>query len=327
MVDPVAPGAAGDPSRSTVPAAEPTMGRTTPPAAAPPAPSPATPPPAATPPAGSSTPVPPTTVAPSAEPATDLSAPLASPPSVAPPAPATLEQAVADAYAAGAPQLSRLAIAVLDLRTRAFSGAGDIDEPYASASVVKVLIAARLLADGRAEDPGVRDLMWKMITVSDDDAGSQLYRLAGSETLVGWVSAHYGIDGLAPATQPGYWGLTRITARAMVYFYAVVAGDPAVGPWLLDAMAHARPYGSDGFPQHFGLPSAAATWRVKQGWMCCLDGVTRMHSTGYVDGDGYAVALLTEGDRSLYNGAGAQVLTTVAQTLLPGGVVPVGASG
>ncbi len=232
-----------------------------------------------------------------------------------------VDDAVANAYRAGAGRVSRLPIAVLDLRTGTLSGAGDVDEPYASASVVKVFIAARLLVDGQAEDPAVRDRMWRMITLSDDDAGTSLYALAGGQQLMPWIAQRYGVEGLAPTPDPGYWGLTRITARGLVAFYAAVAADPAVAPWLLDAMAHTEAHGADGFDQHFGIPSAAVSWRVKQGWMCCLDGVTRMHSTGYIDNDRYAVALLTEGPRSLYGDSGGQILTDVAQALLVDGAL------
>jgi hypothetical protein len=231
-------------------------------------------------------------------------------------------QAVANAQAVGAARTTSAAVALLDLRSGAIYGAGDIDEPYASASLVKVFIAARLLVEGKAEDPATRERMWEMITVSDDDAGTYLYGLAGSEGLVPWITDHYGIAGLAPADRPGYWGLTRVTARGMVSFYAAVIADPAVAPWLLEAMDQAQAYGSDDFYQHFGIPSAATSWRVKQGWMCCLESLTRMHSTGYIDGDQYAVALLTAGPTSMYGGSGAQTLTLMAQALLPAGTVP-----
>ena len=103
-----------------------------------------------------------------------------------------------------------------------------------------------------------------------------------------------GIGGLAPANIPNYWGLTRIT-RAVVRFYVAVAGDSAVAPWLFSAMASTTATAADGFKQHFGLPSVAASWKVKQGWMCCLENLTRMHSTGLISGDRYSVALLIEG--------------------------------
>ncbi len=275
---------------------------------------------------------------PSAEPAREASAtpvrPLPLPPGVTvrpprtvtmPPSrtPPPLAVAVMNAYAAGAPRVGRLAVAVLDLESGRLYSAGDIDTYYSSASLMKAFVAARLLAEGRAADPWVQDLMWRMIVCSHDDAASTLYGLVGGDGLVTWVAERYGVGGLAPPRMPGWWGNTQVTARAMVDFYARVAADPAVAPWLRDAMGRTQPYGCDRFYQHFGIPSAAATWQVKQGWVCCWAGRASMHSTGYV-GPHYAVALLAEGPTSIYGDYGAQTLTIVAQTLLPGGVVPAG---
>jgi len=233
-------------------------------------------------------------------------------------------EAVANAYAAGTSlqPAATMAVALLDLQSGTLYGSPNIDRQFASASVVKVFIATRLLVDGEAADPAVQDLMWKMITCSDDDAGSKLYILAGSESLVGWVQARYGISGLAPANIPNYWGLTRITARAMTTFYADVAGDPAVAPWLLNAMANVQEYGCDGYREWFGIPDAANDWMVKQGWMCCLENLTRLHSTGYVDQHRYAVAMLTAGPRSYYEQDAGATLTMMAQALMPDGVIP-----
>jgi hypothetical protein len=236
--------------------------------------------------------------------------------------PSPTDQAVQLAYEVGAKEMYRVAVAVLDLRSKRFYGAGDVDAWYPAASLVKVFIAARLLSEGRADVDWVQELMDRMIVCSDDDAASALYGMAGGDDLMPWVTDHYGIGGVTPPAEPGLWGMTGVTARAMVDFYARVAVDPVVGPWLRSAMGGVQPYGCDGFYQHYGLPSAAAAWQVKQGWMCCLDNLSRMHSTGYVDGGEYAVALLTEGPISTYGPSGAQTLTLVAQTLLPGGVVP-----
>jgi hypothetical protein len=238
-------------------------------------------------------------------------------------APATNpSEAVAHAVTVGKSRGERVAAAVLDRRTGTFYGAGDVDYGFASASVMKTFIAARLLVDGKANDPAIKDQMRRMIVASDDKAATALYPLVGREDVVPWVASRYHISGLAPANIPNYWGLTRITARAMVNFYAAVARDSVVGPWLMDAMAHAQANGSDGFAQLFGIPAAAKSWRVKQGWMCCLESVTRMHSTGFVDGDRYTVALLTEGGKSVYGSIGAQTLTLMAKALMPGGSIP-----
>jgi hypothetical protein len=235
--------------------------------------------------------------------------------------PSPVVTAVTAAYAVGASRSSRLAVAVLDLQSGRLYSAGDIDASYPSASLVKLFIATRLLAEGRAEQKPVEELMWRMIVCSDDGAASALYYTAGADGVTSWIAQRYGVTGLAPPSNPGWWGTTRVTARAIVDFYAAVADDPVVAPWLRGAMGSAQPYGCDRFYQHFGIPSAAQSWQVKQGWMCCLQGLSRMHSTGYVN-DRYAVALLAEAASWTYGGHGAQTLTMVAQTLLPGGVVP-----
>jgi hypothetical protein len=107
----------------------------------------------------------------------------------------------------------------------------------------------------------------------------------------------------------------------MVRYYNAVISDPVVGPWLLNAMANMHAPAADGWPQGFGLPSVTNGWRVKQGWMCCLDNRTRMHSTGFVNSDRYTVALLTEGSDAVYGAYGRDTVTGMAARLLPHGVI------
>ena len=277
-------------------------------------------------------PAPTPSASPTPEPVLPEQPPNAKPPQYRPPAPApplpdrppatTPEEAVAFAVDVGRSRGVRVGVAVIDRQTGTFYGGGDVDGQFASASVMKVFIATRLLVDGQAADPAIRDEMWRMIVASDDLAARHLYQVAGAESLIGWIVGRYGIGGLAPANIPNYWGLTRITARAVVRFYVAVAGDSAVAPWLFSAMASTTATAADGFKQHFGLPSVASSWKVKQGWMCCLENLTRMHSTGLISGDRYSVALLIEGSRSVYGNTGAQTLTMMARALLPAGTIP-----
>jgi hypothetical protein len=242
--------------------------------------------------------------------------------------------AVANAHAAssGASCVSRLAIAVYDRQAGTWYTAGDVDQSFATASLVKVFIAARLLIEGKADDQATRDLMFKMITCSDDNAANTLYYKAGGEAqkdaqgnvigpgLAAWTAQHYGIAvGVTP--RPGWWGLTTVTARAMATFYAKAMAEPVVWDWLGGAMASTTAKACDGFNQSFGLYSAAQDRGVKQGWMV-VDGITRMHSTGFIDGRRYTVALLMQGSSALYGAAGSTILTAVATALLPGGHLP-----
>jgi hypothetical protein len=231
-------------------------------------------------------------------------------------------QAVAAAYAYGRARGERVAAAVFDRRTQRFYLAGDVDSYYASASVMKVFIATKLLVSGQSRNSAVAGQMWRMVTLSDDNAANYLYGLVGGASVATWAAARYHLPGIAASRNPPYWGLTAITARAMVRYYAAVAADPAVGPWLLNAMANMHSPAADGWPQAFGIPSVTNGWRVKQGWMCCLDNRTRMHSTGFVNGDRYTVALLSEGSTAIYGTYGRDTVTGMAARLLPHGVIP-----
>ena len=232
------------------------------------------------------------------------------------------QAAVRAAAAIGQSRGHRVAVAVLDRTTGAVYAAGDDAAAYPSASVVKVFVAARLLVDGRDRDPATEDLMRKMIVASDDDAATALYPVAGGEGLAAWVNQRYGTRGVGASPKPGAWYLTRVTARAVVTFHSAIADDQVVGPWLLDAMGNAQASGSDGFAQYFGIPQATTGWRVKQGWMCCVDGRSYVHSTGFVNGDRYAVAILTEGSRDTYGSLGRTTVSEMARALMPGGSIP-----
>ena len=246
-------------------------------------------------------------------------------------APATTPaDAVANAYAEGVAsgRFWRVAVALYDRVSRTFYGGGDIDANYRAASVVKVLIAARMLRGGPASGGSLTSTdwsnMWKMITCSDNNAGDTLWARAGYwQGVISWVKSTYGISGIAESERPDSWGTTWITARGMAQFYAAVADYPAVAPWLFDAMAHANPNCGG---QFWGLPVVASSWAVKQGWICCwsnpAEPQTRLHSTGYVGDYRYVAVLLTEGPQALYSGAGRSYVTAMAQALLPGGSVP-----
>src|SRR4051794_28301288 len=218
-----------------------------------------------------------------------------------------------------------IGIAVLDTRTRTSYGSGDDTGMFASESVVKAMIAARLLVQGRMSGSTARRA-WKMITQSDDGIATSFYPSVGGDGLINWVKRHYHVPNLgSPPSSPGWWGNTHITPRGLVTFYARVKRDPTVGPWLLNAMHHARKYGSDGTYQFFGLPSATTGAAVKQGWGTDYDDWGRsadFNTTGFVNGDRYAVAILARGPVRYYGATIGGILTHTARVLLPGGQFP-----
>lgn len=239
-----------------------------------------------------------------------------------PPAPTTcaasagLNHAVAYADARG----EQAAVAVYDTETGAHSSAGDADAEYSSASVMKVFVAADLLLTNQMTG-NTESTAYQMITASDDDATDTLYGLVGGDAVITTIADHYGITNLgSPPADTGQWGETKITADGLVHLYAKLKADPAVWPWLSNAMSNTTRDGTDGTDQFFGIPSASQDWSVKQGWMTGLGPGSNYNSTGYVDGNRYAVAILTYGSVSQYGQHMSDTLTQAAKDVLPDGV-------
>jgi hypothetical protein len=190
----------------------------------------------------------------------------------------------------------RSSIGVVDTRTGDFWGAGDYESVYASESVVKTFIATRLLVQGQMTGWN-QTTAYKMITQSDDASASALYGRVGGAGIITWIKQTFGIADLgSPPVSAGNWGGTRITARGMARFYNAVKHDPTVWAWLGNAMHNATVHGSDGTYQFFGIPSATTGAAIKQGWGADNpSGTPDFNSTGFVNGDRYAVAILTQG--------------------------------
>jgi hypothetical protein len=234
--------------------------------------------------------------------------------------PADQARAAADyAYSQG----DRSGVAVLDTATGQLWVGGDDLGLFPSESVVKVFIAARLLATGQMTG-SVATTAYKMITQSDDAAASSLYGRVGGDGLINWVKSHYGIPFLGtPPSRPGWWGNTHITARGMAYFYQRVKADRVVGPWLLNAMHHAARTGSDGFDQWFGIPAATSGAAIKQGWGGDDDAFNSegLNSTGLVNGDRFTVAILTQHRPYISSSSVRAVINQQARLLMPGGSI------
>jgi hypothetical protein len=219
----------------------------------------------------------------------------------------------------------RIGIAVYDTKTNQVYGGSYATSTFASESVVKAMIATRLILQGRMHGT-TATRAYKMITQSDDAIASAFYGSVGGDGLITWIKRHYAIPDLgSPPRRAGWWGNTHITPIGLVKFYAKVKRDSRVGPWLLYAMHRAHVYGSDGTYQYFGLPSATTHAAVKQGWGLDYDDWGRsadFNTTGYVNGDRYAVAILARGPSRTYGSAIGNALTQTAKRLLPGGRFP-----
>jgi len=212
----------------------------------------------------------------------------------------------------------RSSIGVLDTQTGSFTGAGDYNSVYASESVMKLFIATRLLMTGQMSGWN-ETTAYKMITQSDDASANALYGRTGGDSVIDWVKQQLNIPNLgSPPIRSGWWGGTRITAAGLASFYNAVRHRPGVWNWLGNAMHHATVYGSDGTYQFFGIPSATSGAAIKQGWGGDdAAGQPAFNSTGIVNGDRYAVVILTQGGS--YGSAIAGMLTSEARLLMPGG--------
>lgn len=215
-------------------------------------------------------------------------------------------------------------IAVIDTQTGTFYGSGHYTDVFASESVVKVFIATRLLISGQMHGDTSRRA-YTMITQSDDGIASSLYGRVGGDGLINWVKGYFHVADLGyPPSRAGWWGNTHIRPSGLVRLYAKLKANRRVGPWLLNAMHHATQYGSDGTYQFFGLPSATGGAAVKQGWGADGDDWSRavFNTTGFVNHDRYAVAILASGPGSTYGSQISDMLTQTAKRLLPHGVFP-----
>ena len=233
--------------------------------------------------------------------------------------------ALRSAAAYGPRNSYKIGIAVYDTLRNKVYGSGSYKSTFASESVVKAMIATRLILQGRMHGSTARRA-YKMITQSDDAIASAFYGSVGGDGLINWIKRHYHVPDLGgPPHRANWWGNTHITAIGLVKFYAKVKRDKKVGPWLLNAMHHAHEYGSDGTYQFFGLPSATEHAAVKQGWGLDYDDwghSADFNTTGFVNGDRYAVAILARGPARTYGRAIGNALTQTARRLLPGGRFP-----
>lgn len=230
----------------------------------------------------------------------------------------------ASAYADGRPLV---ALAVLDRQTRTYLDNGTLAHSVmGSASVIKVVIAEELLHRAEVGQMQLGDSelgrIQTMLRDSNACAASSLYSQFGGISLIAAALERHQLTESSPPANPRYWGNTMVTAHDIVKFYAnVFAGSisKANQDYLFGLLRNTAPVATDGFGQLFGMagldPSPVAA--VKQGWMCCLDGVRNLHSTAVVgEQDRYVVVILTQYPTSLPYAYGKTTTTEVARLVL-----------
>lgn len=203
-------------------------------------------------------------------------------------------------------------VAVLDRRTGELAdGVYGATQLY-SASLVKLVVAVDVLSQRRA-GAVVTDadlaLVRRALGSSDDAAMNALWSRFDGVGGVQRVAQRLGLVATSPPADPSQWGETMVSAHDVVAVFDHVLTDlPAEDrDVILSALASAPPTAADGFDQWFGLLAGGMPpgLAVKQGWLCCLQGSSYLHSAGTIDPDRrYVVALLSAVPRGTgYDGA------------------------
>jgi hypothetical protein len=245
-------------------------------------------------------------------------------------------------------------VAVFDRQTSKFTEHLNPDLPFRSASVVKLLIALDYLWDlGPSYDVPLADRarLDVMLRSSDDNAASYFWDRDGGGLIIDRMVRRLGLThtGRPPATHPGFWGYTALTARDTVRIYQyLLDGAPApVREYVMGNLYQATRCGTDGFDQYFGIASVFdAAFSVKQGWSgftnsggddapakeaaagtAAVDLVSEaLHTTGTVGTDDRAiVAVYTLHPGGTPYGKAYSDLTRLTRSLsVPGGVRALG---
>lgn len=160
---------------------------------------------------------------------------------------------------------------------------------FRTASIVKVdILAALLLADDTLTS-SQRTLATEMITVSDNDAASRLFRTVGGVSGLNKANATFGMK---ETKANAAWGVTTTTAADQVRLLrSITAGDgPLSTPasrFVLGLMTKVVD------EQRWGVPAAApagasGVW-VKNGWVqvSADDGLWVVNSIGRITEDGH----------------------------------------
>ncbi|MFE9019022.1 serine hydrolase [Streptomyces sp. NPDC007808] len=179
---------------------------------------------------------------------------------------------------------------------------------FDSASVVKVTVLATLLWDAKKHDRYLTDrevaLAKAMITKSDNDATSKLWKQLGMTKIKGFLAAA-GMTQTKPGAN-GYWGLTQITVTDEQKLLKLITARNSVlsdnsRAYILKLMGQVVSSQRWGTP--YGVPSGV-TVAVKNGWLQRSTHGWRVHSVGAFKGGGhdYMITVLTHGNSTMNYG-------------------------
>lgn len=223
-----------------------------------------------------------------------------------------------DIKAALATRRGTVAVGVYD-RTTKTSCSLRATTAYDSASVVKVTVLATLLWDAKKQNRYLttreQNLATAMITKSDNDATTALWRQLGLTKVKGFLTAA-GMTQTKPGAN-GYWGLTQITVRDEQKLLSLITAKNTVlsdnsRTYILKLMNKVVASQRWGTPA--GAPTSAKVY-VKNGWLSRATHGWRVHSVGAFQGGGhdYYISVLTQ-DNSTMN-YGVTTIQNVAKAV------------
>ncbi|MGW2742119.1 serine hydrolase [Streptomyces sp. NPDC001450] len=176
---------------------------------------------------------------------------------------------------------------------------------YDSASTVKVTVLATLLWDAKKHNRYLTDteqsLATAMITQSDNDATSKLWKQLGLTKIKGFLSAA-GMTKTTPGAD-GYWGLTQENVTDEQKLLKLITAKNSVlsdnsRAYILKLMGKVISEQRWGTPA--GAPSSVSV-HVKNGWLQRSTHGWRVHSLGTFNGAGhdYMMSVLTQDNSTM----------------------------
>lgn len=202
----------------------------------------------------------------------------------------TLAQRIDEATELAAERGAAVTVAVLDRATGART-LGGVNEPLATASVVKLFIADDLLFRESIGEILLTDedydLIRTMLTQSDDSAANLLWEAFDGEEIVERVAERHSLDGTV-ASVDSWWNTITTASDILTWYDDLLSGRGGLGESatarIIGSLLEFDPTGSDGYDQRFGLADglpSAVDLGMKAGWMCCLDAQWIHLSTGF----------------------------------------------
>lgn len=164
-------------------------------------------------------------------------------------------------------------VAVFDRQTGAFTEQLNTAAQFRSASVVKLLIALDVLWSRTPDSLPAADRtrIDTMLRGSDDAAASTFWANNGGGAIIDRMIPRLGLTDTArpPATHPGFWGYTALSARdtVQIYRHLLDSAPAATRDYILGNLRQSTRCATDGYDQHYGIAgSFNRPWAVKQGW-------------------------------------------------------------